>query len=105
MTHILTTLTLPMSHTACFLLQFKKAVVDRLTKTSTLPVSHIGMRWKSSSVPAQSGVARRIDLLGMKGRHNYFSIFLPEETVQLEKNKDLGECLCACVCVCLHFEE
>ena len=91
--YILTILTLYISHSACVLLQFKKAVVDRLTKTSILPVSHIGILWKGSSATASSSFARRINLLGMKGPDNYFSIFLPEEDILPEKKAE-GLCVC-----------
>ena len=78
-----------MSHTVyMFLLQFKKEIVDKLKKPPTLLVSHIGIQWKGTSATTPSGFVRRINLLGMNGPDNYFTIFLPEEAVQPQPSQE-----------------
>ena len=97
--YTITSLTLPISNTACVFTAVQKTVVDKLKKPSTLPVSHIGILWKGSSTTAPSSFVRKINLLGMKGPDNYFSIFLPEEAVQTKKNQE-GLCVCGFMQLC-----
>ena len=75
-------------------IQFEKAVVDRLTKKDTIPVTSFGIQWMGSSDTAHYNAVRKIKLLGMKGPYNYFTIFLPKDTLEAEKNKEGMHTLC-----------
>ena len=76
------------------LLQFKKAVVDKVKKPTVLPFSHIGIQWKGPSATTPYGFVRRVDLMGMNGPDNYFNIFLPEEAVQPQQSQEGVQCMC-----------
>ena len=78
------------------LLQFKKAVVDKLKKPTVLPFSHIGIQWKGSPATTCTpyGFVRRVNLVGMNGPDNFFTIFLPEEAVQPQQSQEGVQCMC-----------
>ena len=81
--------------------------MDQLTEKHQLPSTRFGIKWMVSSVTAHSSSVRRIDLLGIRGPNNYFTIFLPKKALQeAERNREgmvifLLVCLCVCVCVCV----
>ena len=87
------------------MLQFEKSVVDQLTEKDRLLITRFGIDWMGSSVSPRSSSAHRIVLVGMKGSHNFFTIFLPKKAVlEPERNRE-GICLhvvaCVWMCVCL----
>ena len=74
--------------------------MDQLKEKDRLLITRFGIDWMGSSVSPHSSSAHRIVLVGMKGSHNFFIIFLPKKAVQeLERNKE-GICLHAVACVC-----
>ena len=76
--------------------------MDQLTEKHQLPVTRFGLEWMGSSVTPQSSSVRRIELLGMKGPNNFFTIFLPKKALQEpERNREGMHCSCLCVYVCV----
>ena len=82
------------------MLQFEKSVVDQLTEKDRLLVTRFGIDWMGSSVSPRSSSARRIVLVGMKGSHNFFTIFLPKKAVQEPKRNREGMCLNVVAFIC-----
>ena len=84
-------------------LQFEKSAVDQLTEKHQLPVTRFGIEWMGLSVTPLSSSVCRIDLLGMKGPFNFFTIFLPKKALQeperSRKGMDVLAYVCVCVCV------
>ena len=99
--------------------------MDQLTEKHRLPFTRFGIDWIGSSVSLRSSSARRIELVGMKGSYNFFTIFLPKKAVQgQERNREGARvdvfcvykclhvhvclyvcvyvCVCVCVCVCVY---
>ena len=63
--------------------------MDKLTEKHRLPFTRFGIEWIGSSVSPRSCSVRKIELVGMQGSHNFFSIFLPQKTVlELERSKE-----------------
>ena len=63
--------------------------MDQLTDKHQLPVTRFGLEWMGSSVTPFSPSVRKIELLGMKGPNNFFTIFLPKKALQEpERNKE-----------------
>ena len=63
--------------------------MDQVTEKDRLLITRLGIDWTGSSVSPRSSSARRILLVGMKGSHNFFTIFLPKKAVQEpEKNRE-----------------
>ena len=62
--------------------------MDQLTDKDNIPVTSFGIQWMGSSYATHYNTVRKIKLLGMKGRNNYFNIFLPKEALAAEKNKE-----------------
>ena len=85
-----------------FLVQFEKAVVDRLTMASKLPIARIGIRWKGSTASPTTSTVRRINIIGTKNPDDYFTIFLPRKPTR-RANVRQGVCLCMHVCGCCVF--
>ena len=83
------------------MLQFEKSVVDQLTEKHNLPFTRFGIEWRRSSVTDRSSSARRIEIIGMKGPYNYFTIFLAKKVLESEKNREgmnvQNNCLHVCV--------
>ena len=83
--------------------------MDKLTEKHRLLATRFGIDWMGSSVSPRSSSARRIELVGMKGSHNFFTIFLPKKTVQeLERSREGMHVhvvtfvfLCVCVLLCV----
>ena len=80
--------------------------MDQLTEKKQLPSTRFGIEWMGSFVTARSSSVRRIDLLGIKGPNNYFTIFLPKKALQEPERNDEGTVcmysLFVCVCVCVY---
>ena len=71
------------------MLQFEKSVVDQIKKKDRLLITRFGIDWMGSSVSPRSSSARKIELVGMKGSLNFFTIFLPRKAVQEpERNRE-----------------
>ena len=83
------------------MLQFKKSVVDQLTEKHQLPVTRFGVEWMVSSDTPLTGSVRRVELVGMKGPNNFFTIFLPKKALQEPERSREGMCVCVCVCACV----
>ena len=83
------------------MLQFEKSVVDKLTEKDRLLITRFGIDWMGSSVSPHSSSARRIVLVGMKGSHNFFTIFLSKKAVQEPERNREGICLHVVACVCV----
>ena len=75
------------------MLQFEKSVVDQLTEKDNIPVTHFGMEWKGSSDTTRCSTVRKINLIGMKGPDNYFTIFLRKKAPEPERKRE-GMCAC-----------
>ena len=75
-------------------LQFEKLVVDQLKKKDRLLITRFGIDWLGSSVSPHSSSARKIELVGMKGSLNFFTIFLPGKVVQEPERNREGTCMC-----------
>ena len=75
--------------------------MDQLTKKHQLPVTRFGIEWMGSSDTPQSSIVRRIELLGMKGPNNFFTIFLPKKALQEAERSKEGMHVVACVCMCV----
>ena len=68
--------------------------MDQLKKKHNLLITRLGIDWMGASVSSRSSSARKIELVGMKGSHNFFTIFLPRKAVQEpERNKE-GTYMC-----------
>ena len=86
--------------------------MDQVTEKDRLLITRLGIDWMGSSI-SRSSSARRILLVGMKGSHNFFTIFLPKKAVREPERSREGllpcgclyvymcVCLCVCVCVCV----
>ena len=81
--------------------------MDRLTEKCNLPFTRFGIEWRGLPVSTSSSSARKIELLGMKGPYNYFTIFLPKKALEPERKREgmyrYIQCtyLCVCVCTCI----
>ena len=79
--------------------------MDQLTEKNQLPVTRFGLEWMGSSVTPFSSSVRKIELLGMKGPLNFFTIFLPKKALQEPERSREGmhviACVCTCVCLCV----
>ena len=63
--------------------------MDQVTEKDRLLITRLGIDWMGSSISPHSSSARRILLVGMKGSHNFFTIFLPKKAVQEpERNRE-----------------
>ena len=62
--------------------------MDQLTEKDNIPVTSFGIQWMGSSDATHCNAVRKIKLLGMKGPNNYFTIFLPNEALAVEKNRE-----------------
>ena len=85
-------------------LQFKKLVVDQLTEKHQLPITRFGIEWMlgSSDTPL-TGSFHTIELVGMKGPNNFFTIFLPKKALQEPERSRKGMHVVACVCMCVRL--
>ena len=75
--------------------------MDQLTEKHQLPVTRFGLEWMGSSVTPLSSSVCRIELLGMKGPFNFFTIFLPKKALQEPERSREGMHVVACVCMCV----
>ena len=79
--------------------------MDQLTEKHQLPITRFGIEWMGSSDTPQSSIVRRIELLGMKGPNNFFTIFLPKKSLQEpERSREgmhVGAYVCMCVGLCM----
>ena len=83
------------------MLQFEKSAVDQLTEKHQLPVTRFGIEWMGPSVTPLSSSVRRVELLGMKGPLNFFSIFLSKKALQEPESSKEGMHVVTCVCMCV----
>ena len=98
-------------------LQFEKSVVDQLSEKCNLPFIRFGVDWLDNPCMSTFSSARKIELIGMNGPYNYFTIFLPKKDRELGRDREgmciqrvylcacvlcvLFVCVCLCVCVCV----
>ena len=101
------------------MVQFEKSVVDQLTIKHPLPITRFGIEWMGSSDTPLSSSVRTIELVGMKGPLNFFTIFLSKKALQeTERSREgmhvvacvrcvlvvcASTCKCVCVCVCANI--
>ena len=75
--------------------------MDQLTEKHQLPVTRFGLEWMGSSVTPFSPSVRKIELLGMKGPNNFFTIFLPKKALQEPERNREGMHVVASVFMCV----
>ena len=75
--------------------------MDKLTKKHQLPITRFGIDWMDLSVAPHSSSACKVELVGMKGPNNFFTIFLPKKPLQEPERSREGTHVVACVCVCV----
>ena len=68
--------------------------MDHLTEKHNIPVTSFGMEWMGSFDATRCSAVRKIQLLGMKGPYNDFSIFLPKKALAAEKSKESMDTHC-----------
>ena len=75
--------------------------MDQLAEKHQFPITRFGIDWMGSSVAPRSSSARKVELVGMKGPNNFFTIFLPKKALQEPERTREGKHVVACVCVCV----
>ena len=80
--------------------------MDQLREKHQLPITCFGVDWMGSSVAPHSSSVRKVEVVGMKGPNNFFTIFLPKKTLQEPERSRKGMhvvvCVCMFVCVCMY---